>query len=72
MFDSNFVYYKCSHTGICSDPESWRMIGTTLIIDAFNSTGCDIHSLPLQTAELWTAVTRELLSAGGAYAKSLP
>lgn len=48
------------------------MIGTPVIIDAFISASSDIHSLPLETAELWTAVTRELLFAGGAYAKSLP
>lgn len=64
--------YKSNNPRICSDAESWRMIGPTLRIDAFNSASCDIHSLPLETAELRTADTRELLFAGGAYAKSLP
>lgn len=72
FFLKHFMYCKCNNTRICSDPELWRMIGTALLIDAFNSTSCGIHSLPLDTAELWTAVTRELLFAGGAYAKSLP
>lgn len=42
LFSKYFLYNKCNYTKICTNPEFLRITSTTLIINAFNFTTCDI------------------------------
>lgn len=42
FFFKYFLCYKCNYTRICIGAVLLRMMGTTLIVGAFNFTGCDI------------------------------